>query len=213
MDNKNVLRDDNQIKNNLIELSRTFFNEKKYNREDNAHRIFQYPAMMLPITQESIVQELKKFLPMSRNMFDPFMGSGTALVSSMKAGFNVYGQDINPLAVLLSKVKTGPYQCKLFDAALLEITEHYKQDSSQKIDVHFRMIDKWFRKDIQVELSKLRRAIINLQSVITRRFFWIVLSEIIRLSSNDRTTTYKLHMCQGSSYSPGAGSRYSPPVL
>lgn len=40
-------------------------------------------------------------------LLDPFVGSGTVLVEGMLAGIkNIYGNDINPLALFLSKIKT-----------------------------------------------------------------------------------------------------------
>jgi len=42
-------------------------------------------------------------------------------------------------------------------------------------------------------LSRLRRSIMAEDNIDVRRFLWIVLAETIRISSNDRTSTYKLH--------------------
>lgn len=50
------------------------------------------------------------------------------------------------------------------------------------------------KKNIQTELSKIRRAIMQEEDIHVRRFFWIVMAEVIRISSNDRTSTYKLHL-------------------
>ena len=41
-------------------------------------------------------------------VFDPFCGSGTVLLESLLNNKNAIGIDINPLAVLISKVKTTP---------------------------------------------------------------------------------------------------------
>ena len=42
----------------------------------------------------------------SKNIIDPFCGSGTTLVEGILAEHNVIGIDIDPLSALISKVKT-----------------------------------------------------------------------------------------------------------
>ena len=78
-------------------------------RKENLHRLFMYPAMMVPATQSAIIEAFSHELPNSILAIDPYMGSGTALLSCMEFGFDVYGQDINPFAVLLSQAKTTNY--------------------------------------------------------------------------------------------------------
>ena len=51
---------------------------------------------------------MKGLMPIE-SLFDPFAGSGTVLVEGMLAEVpHVYGSDINPLALLLTKAKTTP---------------------------------------------------------------------------------------------------------
>lgn len=184
---------DNNILNCIKDIDQDQLNATQNCRADNVHRLFQYPAMMVPMTQEVIISIFRRFLPSNGYMIDPFMGSATSLIISMKLGLNCYGQDINPLAVLLSKVKTGPLKHEKFNKALTYLKKKIGEDSSSEIEVSFNNIDKWFEKDVQIELSKLRRAIKQINEKYIRRFFWVVLAETIRLTSNDRTSTYKLH--------------------
>lgn len=71
---------------------------------------------------------------------------------------------------------------------------HIDNDSSDEIDILFPSIAKWFEPDVLVGLSKIRRAIIARPYGRTRRFWWIVLAEVVRLVSNSRTSTVKLHI-------------------
>ena len=71
-------------------------------RKENLHRLFMYPAMMVPATQSAIIEAFSHELPNSILAIDPYMGSGTALISCMEFGFDVSGQDINTFAVVLS---------------------------------------------------------------------------------------------------------------
>lgn len=163
------------------------------NRSENMHRLFMYPAMMVPATQSAILGVFADIFTREVYAIDPFMGSGTSLMSCMEYGFNVFGQDINPFAVLLSKAKTATYDISRLKQCLSEIKKSIENDKSTAIDVSFPSIDKWFSKDAQISFSKIRRAILKEQQSKYRYFFWVLMAEAIRVGSNDRTSTFKLH--------------------
>ena len=163
-------------------------------RSENLHRLFMYPAMMVPATQSAMIEAMTHVLPTNSNAIDPFMGSGTSLLSCMEFGFNTFGQDINPFAVLLSKAKTTCYDLVGFKQSLQTIAKHIQNDYDTNVDVDFVNINKWFNQDIQVALSKIRRAIMAEPNPDYRNFFWAIMSEAIRVGSNDRTSTCKLHV-------------------
>lgn len=162
-------------------------------RSENMHRLFMYPAMMVPATQSAIVRAFSDILPPNTYAIDPFMGSGTSLLSCIEFGFNVFGQDINPFAVLLSKAKTSTYDIPKLRMVLENIKNHIAQDNSTTIDISFSSIDKWFSTEAQISFSKIRRAINAEENAIYRYFFWVLMSEAIRVGCNDRTSTFKLH--------------------
>lgn len=168
-------------------------NAKDAKREENLHRFFMYPGMMVPKTQTLIVDEITHFTPHNPWVMDPFMGAGTSLLSCMEFGYNVFGQDINPFAVLLAKAKTATYDIDTLSESFYTIMDMLQSDNTQDIDVNFNGINKWFNKRIQIDLSKIRRAIKQLECDEIRCFFWVVFSEVIRTGSNDRTSTFKLH--------------------
>lgn len=182
-----------ELVDRLQQINQDEFDSPEYKREDNIHRIFLYPAMMIPVTQKMIIEIIAKYLPSDANMIDPFMGSSTSILSCMEVGLNAFGQDINPLAVLISKVKTGSLDYNLFQSNLSRLTNNIEQDKSSEVSIHFDNINKWFTPKSQNELSKIKRAIHKEPDIHSRRFFWVILAETIRISSNDRTSTYKLH--------------------
>jgi DNA methylase len=67
------------------------------------HTFYRYPARFSPEFARSAIQE---FSQPGDLIFDPFMGSGTALVEAMVAGRHSIGSDISSLAHFISKVKT-----------------------------------------------------------------------------------------------------------
>lgn len=185
---------DKQIKRNIKSISSETLNGKHYQRNDFARSILNYPAMMVPSVQEPIIEQLSMALNGNVSLIDPFMGASNTLVTAMKYGMNVFGQDINPLSILLSQVKTSLYSNEELVDAEKRLLSVISSDKSDIVEVTFTNIDKWFTKNIQVELSKIHRAIRNEQSLKIRKFFWVALAETIRLTSNDRTSTFKMHM-------------------
>lgn len=163
-------------------------------RSENMHRLFMYPAMMVPATQSAMIEAMTHVLHSNSLAVDPFMGSGTSLLSCMEYGLGVFGQDINPFAVLLSKAKVTCYDLDGFKKAFQSIKKHIEDDNATDIDVSFANIDKWFNKNVQISLSRIRRAIQAEPCSDYRIFFWVIMSEVIRIGSNDRTSTFKLHM-------------------
>lgn len=182
------------IKNSIKDISSEVLNGENYSRNDFARSILNYPAMMVPSVQEPIIEKLSHAIEGEVSLLDPFMGASNTLVTGMKYGMNVFGQDINPLSILLSQVKTSFYQVDELIDAEERLVNGINSDKSNKIEITFANIDKWFTKSIQIELSKIYRTICKEQSLKIRKFFWVVLAETIRLTSNDRTSTFKMHM-------------------
>ena len=150
--------------------------------------------MMVPEVQKRVIQIIKQSTPNINTLLDPYVGAGTTITAAMRCGLNATGQDINPLAVLVSKAKTdfgwsNEALLKAFDIVVCSA----KADRDNSIDVEFPNMSKWFQHNVSIELSKLRRAIKQQPQKVVRRVLWVALAETIRLTSNDRTSTYKLH--------------------
>lgn len=165
---------------------------KNRNRRDNMHAFFLYPAMMVPGVQKELIDVVHTCQPGVKNMYDPYMGAGSSLIAGILNGLDCLGQDINPLALLLTKVRTGTFYFEAFRKRGLAIIEGAR--SSKKSDFQiFENQKKWFREDVLIELGRLQEAIRAESYLPARRFFWITLAETIRQTSNDRMSTYKLH--------------------
>ena len=74
---------------------------KKY-----THAIHLYPARLHPEIARKVISKYAR--NKSDAVLDPFMGSGGVLLEAILHGNDATGIDVNPLAVLLSKVKTTP---------------------------------------------------------------------------------------------------------
>jgi hypothetical protein len=179
--------------NQILESNPEYFSEAQSKRRDNLHSLLKYPAMMVPSVQRELIGLIKSTCPHIGNMWDPFIGGGTSGVAAIQEGLNVYGQDINPLALLLTQVKTGAILIESLDVLSDTFLEKLRQASKPSKPYEFKNIDKWFNPDIQLELTRIRMQIQEETLIDFRRFLWVIFAETIRLTSNDRTTTFKLH--------------------
>jgi len=171
------------------------------------HGFFQYPAMMVPELQGALLDDLAAADPAARLIYDPFMGSGTVMLESLYKGFDFHGSDINPMAILLSKVKSNPPTGSSANDAVAAVVSRASEDSSEE-DLAFENRDKWFTPAVTRELSQIRRAIQRERDVSIRQFLWVCLAETVRLVSNSRTSTFKLHV-----YAPDVLSERRPEAL
>ncbi len=184
----------NTIEETLTAIDKEILNGENHDKREFVRKLINYPAMMVPSVQESIIKAIIKFLPEQRSLIDPFMGAANSLVAGMKYGFDVYGQDINPLSILIGQVKTADHDIQHLQKAFLKIKCLVKNDNKTSIDINFKNINKWFKIDVQEDLSKLRRAVLLEENLNVRKFFWVVFAEVVRICSNDRTSTFKMHI-------------------
>lgn len=99
-------QEDQELIAALSALPNDFWDFKDSDVREYTHGIHNYPAMMVCPISRNIIR-LVKGVKKIETILDPFSGSGTVLVEGMLAGIkNIYGNDINPFALYLSKVKT-----------------------------------------------------------------------------------------------------------
>jgi DNA modification methylase len=159
-----------------------------------SQRLFQYPAMMVPALQKELIISILHSRPNVRTLADPFLGSGTILALAMLCGRDFIGQDINPLAILIGKVRAFSLDHDALSEAVDRVNERSSKDTSREYARHFKRQRKWFTRGANIGVSRIRRAILKEAEVDTRRFLWVCLAETVRLNSNSRTSTYKLHV-------------------
>ena len=159
-----------------------------------AHSYYQYPAMMVPSMQRILLQTVLRLQPGIRTLVDPFAGSGTLIVEGICEGLNVTAYDVNPLAVLLCRAKSEVFDTEALKDSATRLLSTVAKDKGRRHEVSFVNKLKWFSETAIIDLSRIRRGIRSLTDASTRRFFWVALAETVRISSNSRTSTYKLHV-------------------
>ena len=172
----------------------TYWSFKGRSKRHHCHSLLQYPAMMVPEMQGELIDAVLAEDRNVKRVFDPFVGSGTTLGESMCRGLDFLGIDINPLAILACEVKSGPLYLKRLTEKFDDLFDVIEKDSSKEIAVEFDGINKWFLKDVQIELSVLYRAIKAEPSKWARKVFWLSMANTVRAVCNSRSSTYKLHI-------------------
>ncbi len=156
--------------------------------------LIKYPAMMVAPMQEQLLLDILEFDPDIKNILDPFAGSGTVLAAGNNLNLNTYGIDINPLAILISRVKLEGVPEENIRESIAQLKTYITLFLGNTDLFEFTNIRKWFREDIIADLSILRKAIICEKNKQIRRFFWVCFADTIRKYSNTRSTTFKLHV-------------------
>lgn len=184
---------DHELQRSVFQVDPNWSCEKRDART-GAHGLIQYPAMMVPAMQRDILLAIKTVDTRVKTVLDPFVGSGTALTEALALGCDFVGHDINPLAILVSRVKAGPFDIPALRSSCEEVAAHIAEDRRRNYEVSFENQEKWFRGSNSIQLSKIRRAVEKIPSLYSRRFLWLAMAETIRRCSNSRTSTYKLHI-------------------
>lgn len=91
----------------LKELPENFWDFKNQDTTAFTHGLHTYPATMIYPISRNIISKVKEIYPINA-LLDPFSGSGTIPVEGVLAGIpNIYATDMNPLAILLTEVKSN----------------------------------------------------------------------------------------------------------
>jgi len=162
---------------------------KTYNTKTYTHGFHVYPAMFIPQVARKLITA---FSNEGDTICDIFCGSGTSLVESSLLGRNSIGIELNPLAVLIAKVKTTPIDPKTLADKLRSIVENYQEIQDPPIP-NFPNVDFWFSEDVIKELARLKQAIWNISEENMRNFFCVCFSEVVRTASFTRHGEFKLY--------------------
>ena len=142
------------------------------------HLIHAYPAKLLNIIPYFFFQT-EDFCPFNGIVLDPFCGTGTVLLEANLSGRNALGADANPLARLITAVKTTyiPHDRlqKEIDT-LIEKAKHLESKLAWKTET----IDYWFSQNVISQLEKIRVAIDGVKNTNVKNFFLLCFSSLVK---------------------------------
>lgn len=147
------------------------------------HGIHSYTAKLIPHIPRYFIG---KYTTKGDTVLDPFCGSGTTLLEARVMGRNAIGIDINPLAILISEVKTTSISTARLDYAVQLVKQQLQKGVETPVVVEFPNMDYWFCKDAQNGLQIIRTVIERLRGNIDHsiyKFLQLCFSSIIRKCS------------------------------
>ena len=164
------------------------------------HGYHPYSAKYIPQIPNRLISN---FTEKNDLVLDTFIGSGTTLVESKILGRNAIGIDVNPLACLISKVKTTTLQ-KSELAEISKILILLKEDildlrgntmtlnhGEKRVIIHNSItktlhpnISKWYHQNVIHELLTIKSRIDTVENKDVKDFLLVSLSSILRSVSN-----------------------------
>ena len=148
--------------------------------------IHPYPAKFITEIPRALVAALPP--PRGTAVLDPFCGSGTTLVECQRCGVPAIGIDLNPIACLISRVKTAvcPADLAAHASNAVDLAMAEPAPSVPAIP----NLDHWFTPAIQEELAGLINAIDTAPPAVQDCLRLALSSIIVRVSNQDSDTRY-----------------------
>jgi hypothetical protein len=185
--NKKIIELFNNLK---VNKSWSFEEYKPSETSKWTHKYHKYPAKFIPQLVEKLFD---KYINSDEAYInDPFIGSGTTIVSAVSRGFKASGTDINKIACLITKVKANPiepsyleHNIKTFLGQIKYIGSPQQTLLDEKIEPlipekHEERIDYWFSAENKLILGKILRIIQEIEDVHIRDFLKVAFSHILK---------------------------------
>lgn len=172
------------ISSGLSEIDWSFSNRAKAPAIEGIH---PYPAKFIGDIPRAFIEHLA--IPAETRVFDPFCGSGTTLVEAQRAGLATVGIDLNPIACLLTRVKTSPLPSNFF-SAVEDVVDRAKKIKATP-PTTIPNVDHWFKCDVQLAVASLAQTIARDEYAPWLDLLRLTLSSIlVRVSNQDSDTRY-----------------------
>lgn len=167
---------------------------KPLGREKLIHSIHAYPAKFPAFITLKAIQKARNQDIEVKNIADIFCGCGTVAYESVCSGCDFWGYDLNPVATLIAKVKSGRYDVSVikdFFDKIITALEGRELDNSDP-SLSNERIRYWFNEEQIIELSKLKSSIIEIvHDENYRNFFLCAFSNILKSCSRWLTKSIK----------------------
>ena len=142
------------------------------------HYIHQYPAKLLPQIPAFFLNN-NFFCEEGGVVLDPFSGSGTVPLETVVSGRQALICDANPLARLISQVKTTPIDPFPLMTKKEEILSECRAFSGSVSTPNVVNLNYWFGEKVIKQLSILREVVFSLNYP-EKEFFLVCFSSVVR---------------------------------
>lgn len=170
------------------------------------HHLHPYPAKLLPhianfFIRSSVVRGKTGLV------LDPFCGSGTVALEASLAGLVPLVADANPLALLLAKVKTFPYELERLRSELRRVVSKSRR---YRVAPRVEVVnaEHWYKKEHKDKLEIISRAISEIDDENVMDFFRVALSVVAKkVSYSDPAVSVPVRLRQKESLSVEANKK------
>ncbi len=146
--------------------------------DQKTHLIHPYPAKLLAHIANFFVHA-GVLSGAGARVLDPFCGSGTVALEASMSGRQALVADANPMARLLTRVKTTPYSPEELLTEAVEILRRARRyRTAPAVDIVNSML--WYSASRKKELEILRRAVFEVEDDGMREFFLVCFSVTCR---------------------------------
>ena len=173
----------------------------KYDSKYASHNFHAFPAKFPPQLPRKFIEGLTS---VGDIVLDPMMGSGTTVVEAYLSGRRGIGFDIDPLALLVARVKITPLDLervaqlgsKILTRARIAIVER-RRDLEGRLTNHWdaktrKFVNYWFARETQIHLLALVTEIEQIEDRSIRDFFELAFSAIIITKSGGVSLAFDL---------------------
>lgn len=163
-------------------------------REPMIHRIHAYPAKFPSFITEKAVKRARKLNIEVKTVADIFCGCGTTAFESRRLGLDYWGCDINPVAVLIAKVKSDAYDIQHLESLATRIEDKFRSVPASEISLDDlpERLRYWYHDEDAKELKALLQTIESqTPEGKYRDFFLCAFSNILKAVSRWLTKSIK----------------------
>ncbi len=150
--------------------------------EQWTHGYHRYPAKFLPNVVKKLIED--EYVVKGAPIADPFAGCGTTLVEAKIHGYESYGVDVNPVAELITKVKTTPINSELLTNCFEFLKERigaFSEEMFELEELYFNeKINYWFSQESKIRIAYLYQQITTIKDKDCRNFFLVALSHVLK---------------------------------
>lgn len=172
----------------IEKLESVDWNFSKSNSTNSIHSIHPYPAKFIPEIPHSLIECLGT--NKDTIVCDPFCGSGTTLRAAQDLGISSIGVDLNPIACMISRIKTSTVPESLTEHAV-SVTQEAEKNESDTNELNIPNVKHWFKPEIIERLIPLISEIQNVDDPLLNLHLKFCLStNLVRLSNQDSDTRY-----------------------
>jgi DNA modification methylase len=179
------------FQSSLLVLSRLLTQNLDFHSEDSgyaSHNFHSFPAKFPPQLPRHFIDVLTR---PGDVVLDPMQGSGTTILEALLTGRRAIGMDIDPLALLITSVKTTPLESIKVLETTKEIITHAKTSFENRTNTLLsaletrwdkktrEFVEYWFDIDSQLSLMSLLLEIEKIGNPNLQNFFKLALSAII----------------------------------